>query len=383
MKATDKADATTVRQLLALVRAALWQVPADTIPFEGSATDWDAIGELSLKQTVAIPAIEGAMTLPPALQPPKEWMRKAWGYAERNRRTHVLVDGCAAEVFRRLKEAGISPVLLKGQGYARYYAKPTLRQCGDVDIYVGEEDYQLAYELSRKAGWEEKKEFNAEAKHYECRLRDVSIELHQRAGDLPWGREDRRFREWSRRELGKGETIVDLDGEEIATGTALFNMIFVLMHLYLHFLSGGIGLRQICDWTMIMHAYHGSVDLSELEERLKEFGLLYAWRLFAPIAVEKLGLPEEECPLYSAKLSKRAERVLSLVMKEGNFGKNKDYESKRPEGYLRGKMYSFGVLTRRMLTRLPVDAVAVMKYYCSYVIKGTGTVIRDAGEVRS
>ncbi|MDE6267475.1 MAG: nucleotidyltransferase family protein [Muribaculaceae bacterium] len=375
MKATEEANATTVRQLMALVRASLWQVPADTVPFEDNAADWDAIGSLSLKQTVAILAIEGAMTLPPELQPPKEWMRKAWGYMERNRRTHVLVDGCTAEAFRRLKEGGICPVLLKGQGYARYYAKPTLRQCGDVDIYVGEDDFLRAYELSREAGWEEKREFKAEAKHYECLLRDVAIELHQRAGELPWSGGDNRFRRWSRDELGKGETSVNIDGEEIGTGTALFNMILVLMHLYLHFLSGGIGLRQICDWTMIMHAHYGSVDLRELDARLREFGLRDAWRLFAPIAVEKLGLPEEECPLYSAKLRKRAEKVLSLVMKEGNFGKYSDYGTKRPEGYLRGKLYSFGVLTRRMLTRVPAAPIGSLRYYCNYVVKGVGRVM--------
>lgn len=45
-----------------------------------------------------------------------------------------------------LRKAGIEPVLLKGQGLSRYYPTPELRQCGDIDIYVGEENYEKAYD---------------------------------------------------------------------------------------------------------------------------------------------------------------------------------------------------------------------------------------------
>lgn len=158
----------TVSRLLSLVRASLWQVPADTAPFTGAPADWNDIGALARLQTVAPLAVEGAMTLPPHLQPPKEWLLKGLSLVERNKRTHLLLDSCVAETFTRLAEAGITPVLLKGLAYARAYPKPTLRQCGDIDIYVGEDSYHRAYEASRRYGWESPYKFLPGEKHYAC-----------------------------------------------------------------------------------------------------------------------------------------------------------------------------------------------------------------------
>ncbi|MDE6638110.1 MAG: nucleotidyltransferase family protein, partial [Muribaculaceae bacterium] len=143
---------TSTKQLLALVRASLWQEPADVTLFSKDV-DWQKIGKLALQQTVGILAFEAALSLPANFRPPKEWIRKALAFIETNRRTHILVDRSAAEVVCKLKGVGIDSILLKGQAYARVYPRPEMRQCGDIDLYVGESNYLSAYEAVKEFGW--------------------------------------------------------------------------------------------------------------------------------------------------------------------------------------------------------------------------------------
>ena len=54
-----------------------------------------------------------------------------------NLSTHRMLDDALGRAMTALREAGIPAVLLKGQGAARNYPNPQLRECGDIDIYIG------------------------------------------------------------------------------------------------------------------------------------------------------------------------------------------------------------------------------------------------------
>lgn len=365
------------RQLLALVRASLWQQPADEAVFSKERVDWQKIGQLALQQTVGILAFEAALSLTLNIRPPKEWIQRAFAFIETNRRTHILIDGCVAEAVSRLRDERINSVLLKGQAYARAYPRSEMRQCGDIDLYVGEACYKTAYSTIKKFGWEREERFIPKAKHYGCRLRGIRIELHRIAGQLPSRSADRKFQKWSRIQLNASQEYLMIGGEQVTVPTPVFDVVFVFMHLYLHFLNGGIGLRHVCDWTMLMHSHAKKINIVELEQKLKEFRLLRAWKIFAPIAVEHLGLPPEECPFYSSKNSGEAERILSFILKEGNFGRASRKDSIRPDGYFAGKLYSFKRHSARMYSKLRIDPFTISKTYGRYVIKGVFRVIKD------
>lgn len=49
-----------------------------------------------------------------------------------------------AEVVQRLRGAGIEPMTGKGWAVASLYPEPGLRPCGDIDLYVGRQDYAAA-----------------------------------------------------------------------------------------------------------------------------------------------------------------------------------------------------------------------------------------------
>ncbi len=367
----------TRSQMLALLRAALWQRHSEIFVPEGQDVDWDKIAVLSVQQTVAPMVLKAALDLPDGQQPPREWRLKACFFIERNRRTHLLVDGCVAEAVSCLKDAGIRSVLLKGQAYARIYPDPTLRQCGDIDLYVGPEHFYKAYLTMARSECQCDGEFDKDAKHYTCTLRGVSVELHRIAGKLRTEDADRYFRKWSRECLDSAEDVMEIDGEGVVVPPAQFSVIFVFMHLYQHFLIGGIGLRHVCDWMMLVHKYHREIDPDVLAGMLRRLGLLRGWRMFMSIAVRYLGMPEKESLLYNARLDAVSGRILTAILKEGNFGRTVLRQVKRPNGYFSGKIHSMRLMTRKMASKLWVDPSFITRFYCHYLIDGASRVIKE------
>lgn len=376
MKAFNVLSDPTVGQLLSLVRASLWNEAADSRPFADNNADWDTIGRLAMLQTVGPLAVKGATTLPAHLLPPKEWQLKGYALTERNRRTHRLLDSCVAETFTRLEDAGFSPVLLKGQAYARAYPDPALRQCGDIDIYVGPDAYRAAAEAAERLGWGNGGKFSPYAKHYNCSIRGVEVELHRVAARLSSLTADRRFHQWSECELASGVHL-EIGGKEVAVPSPLFDVVFVFLHMFHHFFYGGVGLRQVCDWTMLLHTHAATIDSDELGSLLKSFGLLRAWRLFTSIAVDFLGLPEEECPLYSPEYGHKAGMILPFIIREGNFGRGLPKKKERQRPYLLRKVHSFLSYPTRLYTKFRIDPVTVMRYHFGFMVRGVQQVLAD------
>lgn len=101
---------------------------------------------------------------------------------------------------------------------------------------------------------------------------------------------------------------------------------FVFTHIIKHFFNGGIGLRQICDWCRLLFKYNDSINKPLLESRLLSAGIMSEWKSFAYLAVNSLGMPEESMPFYAQekKWKIKADKVLSVIIKTGNFGNNID-----------------------------------------------------------
>lgn len=64
-----------------------------------------------------------------------------------------LLDCTVARFSEQLRENGVQAVLLKGQGVATLYPHPRRRQCGDIDLYVGVEQFDKTKRLFRKRGF--------------------------------------------------------------------------------------------------------------------------------------------------------------------------------------------------------------------------------------
>lgn len=281
-------------------------------------------------------------------------------------------------VVLELRKHGIDPVLLKGQGISKYYPIPELRQCGDIDIYVGQENFAKSCEVIGAMSTPEDHQGDIPSlKHYHTRIGSAFIEIHRYTDVYFPRRYDVKYQKIS--DAGMHSVLVPLDfvDAEVLTPSVDFNVFFIFNHFWHHFIADGVGLRQICDWVRLLHVNQGKINLEYLSNVLGEMKLMKEWKVFGYIAVNTLGLPADEMPFYDPKYKKDAEKVLELIMLEGNFGQENLKGYKRPKGYLAGKWYSFRKAFSRNLKVLQIFPAESLRYIIKSIVVGVAVIFND------
>lgn len=171
------------KQFFSLLRAGLWDLDVDTSLFE-EPIDWQTILEMGRKQTVLGVLADGIAKLPSESRPSKKDTQWLQSQIFKIRKSHLLLNQTLKEVTELLLDRGIRPVLLKGQGVARLYRYPEQRQCGDIDLYIGETLYTKACEVVSAYGEKSGKESESQ-QHYHFNRNGVSVELHRLAAYSP------------------------------------------------------------------------------------------------------------------------------------------------------------------------------------------------------
>ena len=327
MKTHKNADA----QLLALVRAGLWGEAPRAELFEADAC-WPALLHAARRQTVAGVAFAGVERLPAGLRPPREVALAWYADARRIEAANRRLNAALGELAGRYAAAGLTPVLLKGQGVAQLYREPLRRQPGDIDLYFPE-GYARANAVA--AGWEGVC-FHPDTKyHRSFTWQGVTVENHCRYVDFyhPANR-----RAWARiaRELPltDGSVLALAGGGEVAVPSAQMNVLYVFLHLMHHFLQVGVGLRQVCDWACLLRRHGRELDGAALVARLRALGMLRPAAALARIVVDELGVAAGEVPagLLRAARGRDVRLMLGDILSSGNFG----HDTARMRGFRRG-----------------------------------------------
>ena len=281
-------------------------------------------------------------------------------------------------IFMEMHDNGVDPILLKGQGIAQYYPNPDFRQCGDIDLYVGKQYFEKACEVVKALATEnDMATVKHTKKHFHIYLGKVPVELHLYSDVYYPKRLDRIYQEISDAGISVAPVEVELAGYPVKTPSVNFNVFYIFNHLWHHFIADGVGLRQICDLCVLLHRFHGQIDYNYLQNVLERMGLLKQWKIFGSIAVDKLGLPVEEYPFYDKKYSRLKEKVFRLVMLEGNFGHENMKTHNRPNGYLRGKLYSLAFRAKRNMRVLFLFPKDSLRHIGKVVDKGIRAVLVD------
>ncbi|MBB4036616.1 hypothetical protein GGR21_002522 [Dysgonomonas hofstadii] len=367
----------TQGKFFALLRSGLWNSPIDTTLFSESV-DWETILRMATMQTVNGILYDGINKLSSEKQPPASLMRKLYQTIVCIEQSHELLNQRLTEIIPLLQSEDIGLILLKGQGVAQNYPNPVRRQCGDIDLYVGKEDCEKATELLLSIGVEpENKTKKKSSKHENFYLKGVSIELHFLAEKLQNPIYNKRFQNWTGYHLhGNNQRKWSLNNTEILLPPVNFNALYIFNHAFHHLISGGIGLRQLCDWTLFLYTFNNQIDKEELYKDLKSFGLLHAWKIFGYIVVNYLGLNEDIFPFYSDKYKNESEKVLKKILQSGNFGFYNPGKSEHPTGFLSGKFHSFLLKQKWLIDIFPIFPKEVFTFYIHYWCNGMTNIIK-------
>src|SRR5574344_919037 len=192
----------TQHQFISLLKCGLWGTHPTAAEFVNA--DWTAIVKIAKEQCVTA-LITDAMNELAAnnVNIDKAILYKANFDAVRIAQRNAQLNATLAEITELLNSSKVPTVLLKGQGVAQNYRKPEQRMSGDIDLYVGEKNYDKAVNVlqekySKHAGDIETK------KHYSLDIGTTRVELHRQADHLSNPVENSYFQQLTKRYMLKG-----------------------------------------------------------------------------------------------------------------------------------------------------------------------------------
>jgi hypothetical protein len=259
--------------------------------------------------------------------------------------SNVLAHGKINSVLHKtagaLREAGIEPVLLKGQGLAANYPKPELRQCGDIDLYVGTAGYVKSHQVLEPLAESIDNISSLEVgRHFHVKVHGVEVEVHRFSETYPSGKLDRIYQAASDRGLSEDLRPLMAGGVSINTPSPGFNAFYIFSHFFYHFLTSGVGFRQLCDWVMHLHAFRDEIDTEELGSLIDDMGMMKPWKAFGNVICSVLGFSAEEFPFFDESQQRLTPRIVRRMLDEGNFGKKRSVYSGRGKNYILDKTRS-------------------------------------------
>lgn len=330
--------------------------------------------EMASHQTVAGLVAHGIAALPEASQPPADVINRMLYVTARNRAGHALLNTTLENITALLQQEGIRPVLLKGQGLAALYRHDASRTCGDIDLWIGSEAYPEACRKAR--GWNDGGKCQDGRKHFHFTFGGVPVELHRMTERMPYGLHDRMFRQWTEHALREGNCPrVTINGHGYEVPPDDYNIIYVFNHFFHHFMLGGVSLRQLCDWALLLDAAGGNIDIQALERHLRTFSLWRPWQLFGRIAVEQLGLPASRMPFYSPSCP-GTRKALLFILDSGNFGKYRSDIGPRPRNFWGGKWHSLTGNMRHFRDFFTIFPAATAAYAITFLCQGLAAIVK-------
>lgn len=374
-----------VDALLALVRAGLWenaQVHDSWFSIHGSEqVDWAEVFQLAEEQSVIGVVLAGIEHS--SVKPPQELLLQWIGEVQILEQQNKEMNQFIAVLIEKMRNADIYTLLVKGQGIAQCYERPFWRSCGDVDLFLSDSNYEKAKAFLKPMANSVEAEYDYK-KHLGMNIDQWVVELH---GSLRCGLSVRMDKAIDRiqydvfcggnvRSWVNGKTQVFLPGVDC-------DVMFVFTHFIKHFYTGGLGLRQICDWCRLLWKFRDSLNHELLKSRLRDLGLMTEWKAFGAFAVDYLGMPIDAVPLLDVRSlkedgrwKKKADRICSFILKVGNMGHNRDmsYFNKYP--YLIRKLCSLGRRCGDLIRHARIFPLDSLRFFPYIIYNGVRSAVR-------
>ena len=247
----------TERQFLHIAKAA---VSGGALPAE--KVDWPAIFTLANQQKLLPILFEAARATPAAGE-------NAALFAVTKQQVigqvlnQTVRSAEFADLYRKLRSAGLHPIVVKGQLCSRLYPLKDHRISADDDLYISDAEFMACHKQLLANGLTTDTPVDelatADEVSYTKEGSPLYIELHRHLFDSAEDAHD---------ELNHFFT--DINPVEMDGFLAMLpheHLLYLLLHAYKHFVRSSIGLRQFCDIGLWARAYHSEIDWQRLHEQ--------------------------------------------------------------------------------------------------------------------
>lgn len=168
-----------------------------------------------------------------------------------------------ADLYRSLRDAGLHPVVVKGQLCSRLYPLRDHRISADDDLFIPEGEFFACHQVLLANGLTTDTPADelptADEVSYTKKDSPLYIELHRHLFDSAQDAHD------ELNHFFADIAPVEVDG--FLTMPPHEHLLYLILHAYKHFVYSGIGLRQFCDIGLWARAYHDQIDWQRLHDQ--------------------------------------------------------------------------------------------------------------------
>ena len=304
-----------------MVRAGLWEKEVQLL---SDIIDFKAVLRIAEEQSVTGLVTAGVEKISTGVIPLPEKLTLL-GKCHLVEKRNMAMNIATLSLVKKLQEANINVLLVKGQGIAQCYTRPLWRSSSDIDFFFSKEDFHKAVELLTPLATEKVQDAKY-TKSYGLMIDGWFVELHGTLRNSLSSRMDKVIDEVQEDTFRNGNIRVwHSGGKDILMPNADNDLFLLFTHFVRHFYKGGFTIRQLCDWCRLLWTYKDSLNLKLLKTRLKKAGLMDEWRAFAALAVDWLGMLPEAMPMYDDNIRwhKKGEKMIEYIL-NGTHGKMRD-----------------------------------------------------------
>ena len=281
-----------------------------------SDEEWNKIHDEALKQLLAGMVYGAVCRLPQNLKPSLGLMFQWASEAEAIKGHNKLLNEYAARLTDKFGAMGRRTAVLKGPANARLYPDPSLRQAGDIDLWV-EGGKKSILNLLKQMGYVVSRDdvLSKHHVHLHPTENDIPVEIHfwpSSGNHNPFS--NARMQRYLESEILKAEKVP----EGFYSPSIRFALVMQMSHIQRHFLGGGIGLKQLTDYYILLQR-SSEEDRAEVASHLASFSLLQMSGAVMWIFENLYGLEKEK--LLCKSDERRGKMLLEKILDGGNFGR--------------------------------------------------------------
>lgn len=233
--------------------------------------DWTALLRLAGEQKL-LPLVYAAVRGTPGFAAVPEAVRAA---ARRQTMREAAAQTVHTEAFLRLNQAlraeGLAPVVVKGIVCRALYPQPELRPSSDEDLYLTAAEMPRFHAVLLRAGFvltEPERDYrSAHEARYVHPDTGLVVEGHwalfpteyavYAALNVQLPNLMQRAQDW------------ESGGVTLRVPDVCDHLIFLLLHAFKHFISSGVGVRQLCDIALWMRRFGAQIDWQRVRAALR------------------------------------------------------------------------------------------------------------------
>lgn len=302
---------------LGLLRSVLWQQQCDV---SIDAQEWEGIRQFASEQALDGIMPDALLYLTEGSMPHKAMKMRMIAMQMKVVQANEHMNDVLLEFTAELTRRSIPYVLMKGQGVASLYPQPLHRVSGDIDLYVPMEYYHTVNKGMMAYGGKRSHETRM---HIDYIAKGVVWELHH---GIYYFQKDVRntiFNRLMAEAMAEAPVFASVGEGKVRVLPATMNVLLLLAHILDHFYCEGVGLRQLCDYALLLDREYANIDRDRLEKALEDLSMTRTYRVMGALCVKHLGLPSDRLVIApTAADNKLADAIMRDCLKGGNFGRS-------------------------------------------------------------